>query len=152
MLMRPDTPLTVHSPPAMHGPPLRTQLLNRHQSSSCQSLFAEIQSTLTPSHISSLSFSENQVATTISQLKLFKTGSSTTLCTGVIKNVISRYTHRGSSVLGCFLDASKAFDLVDHQILFRILLEHDLRSNATAQGHRGSLLHVGSWNRHLTSI
>ena len=53
----------------------------------------------------------------------FKTGSSTTLCTGVIKNVISRYTHRGSSILGCFLDASKAFDLVDHQILFRILFE-----------------------------
>ena len=196
-------------------------LLNRHQSSSCQSLFAEIQSTLTPSHISSLSFSENQVAIAISQLKLhksdadgicsehiklaspiiaeslasfftaavrhgympklfrdsvlvpvpkgkkdtstsnnyrpialssnfskvlervilmsyesffktsdlqfgFKTGSSTTLCTGVIKNVISRYTHRGSSVLGCFLDASKAFDLVDHQILFRILLERGL--------------------------
>ena len=47
-------------------------LLNRHQSSSCQSLFAEIQSTLTPSHISSLSFSENQVAIAISQLKLHK--------------------------------------------------------------------------------
>ena len=56
----------------------------------------------------------------------FKTGSTTTLCTGVIKNVISRYAHRGSSVLGCFLDASKAFDLVDHQILFGILLERGL--------------------------
>ena len=29
-------------------------------------------------------------------------------------------------MLGCFLDASKAFDLVDHQILFRILLERGL--------------------------
>ena len=42
----------------------------------------------------------------------FKSGSSTSLCTGTVKNIISRYTNRGSSVLGCFLDASKAFDLV----------------------------------------
>ena len=34
--------------------------------------------------------------------------------------------HHGSSVLGCFLDASKAFDLVDHGILFNTLLERGL--------------------------
>ena len=44
----------------------------------------------------------------------FKAGMSTSLCTGVVKNVISRYIHNGSSVLGFFLDASKAFDMVDH--------------------------------------
>ena len=38
----------------------------------------------------------------------------------------TKYLHRGSSVLGCFLDASKAFDLVDHGILFKILLERGL--------------------------
>ena len=32
----------------------------------------------------------------------FKPGYSTTLCTGVVKNVVSRCIHRGSSVLGCF--------------------------------------------------
>ena len=42
--------------------------------------------------------------------------SSTTLCRGVVKNVVSRYIHRGSSVLGSFLDASKIFDLVNHGI------------------------------------
>ena len=57
-----------------------------------------------------------------------KTGSSTTLCSATVKNIISCYTHNGSSVLGCFLDASKAFDLVDHDILFRILLERGLPS------------------------
>ena len=38
--------------------------------------------------------------------------------TAAIKNIIARYLHNGSPVLGCFLDASKAFDLVDHDILF----------------------------------
>ena len=56
----------------------------------------------------------------------FKPGYSTTLCTGVVKNVVSRYIHRGSSVLGCFLDASKAFDLVDHGMLFDKLLTRGL--------------------------
>ena len=56
----------------------------------------------------------------------FKRGFSTSLCTATIKNIVTNYIHRGSSVLGCFLDASKAFDLVDHGILFKILLERGL--------------------------
>ena len=44
----------------------------------------------------------------------------------VLLNVVSRYIHRGSSVLGCFLDASKAFDLVDHGMLFDKLLTRGL--------------------------
>ena len=42
----------------------------------------------------------------------FKQGSSTQLCTGLIKNVIARYNINDSSVYGCFLDASKAFDRI----------------------------------------
>ena len=45
----------------------------------------------------------------------FKSGHSTTLCTGLVKNIVMQ---RGSSVYGCFLDATKAFDLVDHSIRF----------------------------------
>ena len=56
----------------------------------------------------------------------FKSGYSTTLCTGVVKNIVSRYINRGSSVLGCFLDASKAFDLVNHEVLFQKLLKRGL--------------------------
>ena len=44
-----------------------------------------------------------------------------------MKNIIvSRYINRGSSVLGCFLDASKAFDLVNHEVLFQKLLKRGL--------------------------
>jgi len=39
---------------------------------------------------------------------------SSDLCTGLIKNVIARYSFNDTNVYGCFLDASKAFDRVDH--------------------------------------
>ena len=45
----------------------------------------------------------------------FKSGSSTSLCTGTVKNIVARYIRNGSSVFGGFLDA---FDMVDHNILF----------------------------------
>ena len=52
----------------------------------------------------------------------FKSGLSTTLCTGVLKATVSRYIHRNSNVYGCFLDASKAFDLVNHKLFLVIYL------------------------------
>ena len=58
----------------------------------------------------------------------FKCGSSTSLCTGIVKCVVSKYLQNGSSVLGCFLDASKAFDMVDHCKLFSILNKRGLPS------------------------
>ena len=41
----------------------------------------------------------------------FKSGFSSDLCSGMLKNDVSRY-YRGSKVFACFLDASKAFDRV----------------------------------------
>ena len=40
----------------------------------------------------------------------FTSGCSTSLCTGVLKQVVDRYTHCGSYVFAGFLDFSKAFD------------------------------------------
>ena len=56
----------------------------------------------------------------------FKAGLSTTLCTAFIKMVVSRYINNGSKVLGCFLDASKAFDRVDHCLLFQKLAKRGI--------------------------
>ena len=58
----------------------------------------------------------------------FKSGSSTTLCTSLIKLIVSRYMNHGSKVFGCFLDASKAFDRVDHGLLFQKLQSRGLPS------------------------
>ena len=52
----------------------------------------------------------------------FTPHSSTTLCTSVVKNVVSHYIHSGSSVYSYFLE-SKAFD---HNILFKKLLDRGL--------------------------
>ena len=56
----------------------------------------------------------------------FKKGASTDLCTGLLKNVVSTYNQHGSKVYACFLDASKAFDRVNHKTLFSILEKRNL--------------------------
>ena len=51
----------------------------------------------------------------------FKRGMSTSMCTHV-----HHYNRGGSPVHCCLLDASKAFDLVYHEILFSKLVAQDL--------------------------
>ena len=64
----------------------------------------------------------NSLATSSLQFG-FKSSMSTTLCTGLVKNVVAHYMSRGSPVFACLLDASKAFDLVEHSLLFQQLLD-----------------------------
>ena len=56
----------------------------------------------------------------------FKPSYSTTLCSGVLKAVVNRYLNRGSKVYACLIDASKAFDTVNHYVLFKKLLDRNM--------------------------
>ena len=53
----------------------------------------------------------------------FRTGHSTTLCAGVLKQSVGYYINNGSHVFACFVDFSKAFDSVDYWKLFSQLLD-----------------------------
>ena len=52
----------------------------------------------------------------------FKRDHSTDLCIYTLKSVIQAYKDLNSPVYTCFLDASKAFDRVDHWVLFEKLI------------------------------
>jgi exonuclease III len=53
----------------------------------------------------------------------FKSGLSTDMCLFAFKEVVNFYVSQGSPVFVCFLDASKAFDRVNHWTLYRKLLD-----------------------------
>ena len=59
----------------------------------------------------------------------FKSGHSTSLCTGVLKRVIDHYIKRGSHVFICFIDFSKAFDMVNYWKLLNKLLDDNVDCN-----------------------
>ena len=58
----------------------------------------------------------------------FKRNMSSSHCTRILKNIVAWYNQRDSLVFACFLDASKAFDLVRHDILFELVLSCGLPS------------------------
>ena len=53
----------------------------------------------------------------------FKRKHSTDLCMFIVRSVTKYYTKENSLVYTCFLDAFKAFDKINHYILFRKLLD-----------------------------
>ena len=49
----------------------------------------------------------------------FKSKHSTDLCIYTLKSIIQYYKDYNSPVYSCFLDASKAFDRVNHWVMFK---------------------------------
>ena len=56
----------------------------------------------------------------------FKREHGTDLCIFTVKSVIKYYNLHNSPMDICFLDASKAYDRVNHWILFRKLLRRSI--------------------------
>ena len=56
----------------------------------------------------------------------FKSGHSTDMCIYTLKTVVQSYRDFDSPVYACFLDASKAFDRVEHWSLFYKLIERNV--------------------------
>lgn len=59
----------------------------------------------------------------------FKRKHSTTLACSTLKCTVEYFRQHGSYVFVCMLDLSKAFDSVDHNVLFRTLLKLELPGN-----------------------
>lgn len=53
----------------------------------------------------------------------FKAKLGTDMCIYSLKEFIAKYNNQNSSVFMCFLDASKAFDRVNHKKLFMKLIQ-----------------------------
>ncbi len=56
----------------------------------------------------------------------FESKHSTVMCCSSLKEVITYYQNRGSTLYECFIDASKAFDHVRHDRLFQLLRQRGL--------------------------
>ena len=56
----------------------------------------------------------------------FKKAHSTDLCIYALKEFIEHYKSRNTTVFVTFLDASKAFDRIDHWLLFKKLIAKDV--------------------------
>ena len=53
----------------------------------------------------------------------FQQLSNTSLCSWMVYETIDQYLRNGSTVYGCLLDCTKAFDTVEHSKLFQKLLD-----------------------------
>ena len=53
----------------------------------------------------------------------YKTGHSTDMCVFILKEIVRHYNKHRTPMYVCFLDASKAFDCVNHWKLFKVMVE-----------------------------
>ena len=65
----------------------------------------------------------DNILTSVDNQFVFKSSHSTDLCLYVFKQIIQYYVNKSSPVYTCFIDASKAFDRVNHDKLFQKLID-----------------------------
>ena len=57
----------------------------------------------------------------------FKRKHSTDMCIFTVKSIAKCYTRQNNPVFECFLDASKAFDCINHWTLFRKFIDYQVQ-------------------------
>ena len=67
-----------------------------------------------------------QILTTSANQFGFNTGHSTDLCIYALEEFIEYYKSRNTTVFVTFWDTSKAFDRIDHWLLFKRLISKDI--------------------------
>ena len=72
-------------------------------------------------------YSSTHLATSAMQFA-YKAKHSTSMCTTTMKEIVRCYWNKNTDVYACFVDATKAFDLVSFQKLFQLLLDRNLPS------------------------
>jgi hypothetical protein len=98
-----------------HGKISRTDSSNYRAIAKGSIFYKLFEITILPHLIGNVRSGDNQFG--------FKQAHSTSMCTWFVKEVVKYYNICRSYVYGCFLDCSKAFDLVDYAILFDKLLK-----------------------------
>ena len=56
----------------------------------------------------------------------YEENSSTTMCSWTVIELVNMFKRAGSPIFACLLDYRKAFDLVNHEKLFRILIKRKI--------------------------
>ncbi len=83
----------------------------------------------------------------------FKKGHSTDMAIYALKEIVSYYKEHDSPVFICFLDASKAFDRINHWCLFKKLLDRKVPVyivRILLVWYRNQLVNI-KWNKELSS-
>ena len=83
----------------------------------------------------------------------FKTKHSTNMCVFLLKQALSFYSKHDTPVYATFLDASKAYDRVDHYMLFKemILCNIPLRFVLLLYWYKSQMLCI-KWNSHFSDF
>ena len=66
----------------------------------------------------------------------YRSNTSTTLAVATLKEVLHKYIRRGNSVYSCFLDLSKAFETVNHDLLIQKIRNSGLKGYMTTIIHK----------------